>query len=401
MKKIRRCFFTALLCLGFAAARVVAVPVDAPTADGVPPGLVGAAVAFHFTEKGSYPTVPAPVRLLFQPNGAAMLLTEMGLPISGKFVRYKYAVTSPTAAQLQTGPINVMAPQDVDQLTFSAPDRGTFLNVASRAAGTFVLIRNAMSNPMELQQKLKAIANPPSGAVAVAPAPPTTPVDAQPPRPRASGVRDYIFSEIPFNNLFSKKVETLTPAVLAFLYESRVAQPDYFALGTLILDNFKLAGKDEFRKHENLKRNLPALEAKLDKASGRRVVVFGRRFRKVDYDFTVGGYRCFEPTAEVQGFGAVYGYIVNNQPEVQFFKVPEDKAAPDKFLVGKDSTYEFQIYAVVEGLGPPSAIYSKVISLKVVGISLFIGNNFKGLYRFDTQTWQEDRNPEKDFAGVK
>lgn len=418
----RRKLLAMCAALGFAALGpipVLALPTTAPTpgADGAtaPVSITDAAMEFVYTDKGSLPALPPPMRVLLPNMGATtgmMQLDQRGLPTGTLLGACGYVRTSPTAGQLTSGPMGAPAEKmDVDNLTFTSPEGGTFFNGTTQARGTFKIMYNAMQNPRGLMQRFGQ-QGAPVGRRSPLPAAPSTeavanvpPVQSLEPavkRPRAPGAKDHISMERQFNALFQGPVESLSPASLAFLYESRVATPDYMMLGILTFEDFKLAGNDEFRKQRLLRNNADAIEAKLDRAAGRRIVMFGFQRPKVTYDFTAGGFRCFELAPTVLRFGPRYGCVVTNLEEAQFFKISEDKAETGIVSAGgRNPVYDFNVFAVVEGLGAPTAQVPKVVAVRVVGISLTVGKAFKGLYRVDKGTLQDWQNPDKDFADVK
>ncbi len=377
-----------------------AVPVDTPASNQgfAAQPLTGAAIEFVFTEAGRLPQLPGPVRgILFTANQGAILDAQGSQNPAAAF-GYAYQVVSPTTAHFFSRMAGAPRP-DMDVLTFTAPNQGTFVNQLTQAKGTFSILRNAMNDPRALLTWVaSSAAN--AGANATGAVIQTT----APKRPRApAGTRDNfpLAGEQVFDRLFDSVDEPVAAPALAFLYEARVENPDYFTLCELTLKEFKLAGNDEFRKRRFIKENQNVLEAKLDRAAAHKIITFGRSYRKVDYDFSVGGYPWAEPYHQASGFECGYGYVINNLSEARYFKIAEEKAQSGRVAAGSNPTYDFQIFAVVEGIAAPHGQYNKVLSVRVIAVSMFIGRDFKGLYRVDKKTWQSDQNPKKDFADIK
>jgi len=212
---------------------------------------------------------------------------------------------------------------------------------------------------------------------------------------KAKGVKDSLAGEAVFNRLFSSrdKIEPLSRASLAFLYEARVHDPDFATLAELSLDEVnRIYANDEFRKRDKIKENLPKLAAKLNKASERVVIAFDDSATAPKYDFKAGGFPVMNPDIDLHVLKDFpYAMEIVNTKEAQFFKVPEKEAqgvAFDRRAWG--DTHNTTFYGVVEGLGKPRPGHPKIIKVRVIGMDMDIGGKSSmGFYNLQTETWKE------------
>jgi hypothetical protein len=191
--------------------------------------------------------------------------------------------------------------------------------------------------------------------------------------------QEKLYTDHKFDNLFQGVPQEGSLPVLAFLYESRVENPDVVLLANCSMQDMN-PRRSEMDRKQTFEHNFDALCVKMNQAEKPCLFTWSIDLPRPDYNFTANGYQVlYDNSPALMGAGG-YGFNITNMDEAQFFRVTQDDAHNIEFRTRDSGSFKLVLYAYVEGIGCPNQWFSKVIDVRIVGMELYAGRFSQGYY---------------------